>query len=76
MQLHNRYFVSTMTINGEKSPPFSGSTLNLPPSQSDFSEAIINHSRRLYTIPREEVDAVGPVVVLEFDIARVQAVVA
>lgn len=56
MQLHNRYFVSTMTINGEKSPPFSGSTLNQPPTQADFSEEIIELSRRQFTSARHDVE--------------------
>ena len=56
MTLHNRYFVSTMTINGEKSPPFSGSTLNQPPPQTDYTEQIIDFSRRNYSLTREEVE--------------------
>jgi hypothetical protein len=56
IQLHNRFFVSTMTINGEKSPPFSGSTLNQPPSQTDFSKDIIDISRKQYALTRAEVE--------------------
>lgn len=56
MQLHNRNFVATMTINGEKSPPFSGSTLNQPPNQTDYSAEIVDHSRRQYTIDRSDVE--------------------
>lgn len=56
MQLHNRYFVATMTINGEKSPPFSGSTLNQPLSQTDFSDDIINYSRSTYALNRTDVE--------------------
>lgn len=56
MTLHNRTFVATMTISGEKSIPFSGTTLNQPPRQNSFVEAIVNHSRSRYTIDRETVE--------------------
>lgn len=56
MTLHNRNFVATMTIRGEKSPPFSGSTLNQPPKQIDYTNAIVQHSRQLYTKTRTEVE--------------------
>lgn len=57
MQLHNRYFVATMTISGEKTPPFSGSTLNIPPHQSDFSTHIIEWSRQNYAHAKATVEA-------------------
>lgn len=56
MTLHNRNFVVTMTINGEKSIPFSGSTLNQPPAGSNFTEAIVSHSRKLYSLQRQDVE--------------------
>jgi hypothetical protein len=56
MQLHNRYFVSTMTINGEKSPPFSGSTLNQPVAQENYTEAIVQGSRQRYAVPRDQIE--------------------
>jgi hypothetical protein len=55
MNLHNRHFVSTLTINGEKTLPFSGTTLNIPPAQTDFSARIIEHTRATYAKPRDEV---------------------
>ncbi len=57
MTLHNRNFVATMTIGGEKSAPFSGSTLNQPPRQTNYTDAIVDHSRKLYSLTREEVEA-------------------
>ncbi|MBA2279026.1 type IV secretion system DNA-binding domain-containing protein [Candidatus Saccharibacteria bacterium] len=57
IQLHNRFFVSTMTINGEKSPPFSGSSLNQPPVQADYTEEIVALSRKHYAQSRAEVEA-------------------
>jgi hypothetical protein len=57
MQLHNRYFVATMTIHGEKTPPFSGSTLNIPQNQSDFTNEIIQNSRALYAKDKVSVEA-------------------
>lgn len=56
MTLHNRYFVSTMTINGEKSPPFSGSTLNQPPRQTDYTQEIVNQSRNKYALPVDQIE--------------------
>jgi hypothetical protein len=56
MQLHNRFFISTMTINGEKSPPFSGSTLNQPSPQNDFTPEIIELSRKQFALTRAEVE--------------------
>lgn len=56
MQLHNRHFVSTLNIKGEKTPPFSGSTLQLPASPADYSAHIIEHSRSLYARPKHEVE--------------------
>lgn len=56
MTLHNRNFVATMTINGEKSVPFSGTTLNHPARQTSYLDAIIEHSRRTYAMPRETIE--------------------
>lgn len=56
MTLHNRNFVATMTINGEKSPPFSGSTLNMPPAPHNYTDAIIQYSRQEYAQIRSEVE--------------------
>lgn len=65
LQMNNRNFVINMVINGEKSPAFSASTLNLPPVGVDNSAAIIESSRRNYSLPRKQVelmidDAVKP----------------
>ncbi len=56
MQLHNRYFIATMTISGEKTPPFSGSSLNIPDNQSDFTPQIIDWSRSQYARMKQEVE--------------------
>lgn len=57
MNLHNRHFMAGLTIGGEKTQPFSGTTLNIPDSDQDFSEIIIENSRKLYAKPRAEVEA-------------------
>ena len=57
IQLHNRYFVATMTIGGEKTPPFSGSSLNIPQNQSDFTAQIIEWSRATYAVKKADVEA-------------------
>jgi hypothetical protein len=57
IQQHNRYFVATMTIGGEKAPAFSAKTLNLPEPPDDSSSRIIELSRERYTKDRASVDA-------------------
>ena len=56
IQQHNRYFVITMTINGEKAPAFSAKTLNMPPVTTDFTNQIIDLSRQLYTSQRSVIE--------------------
>ena len=52
VHMHNRHFVISMTIEGEKIQAFSAITLNLPPLGEDYSQSIIEHSRELYAIGR------------------------
>jgi DNA helicase HerA-like ATPase len=54
--LHNRYFITSMTIDGEKAPAFSATTLNIPQGGTDFSDEIIENSRRFYSKDRFTVD--------------------
>ena len=56
LQMHNRNFVINMVIGGEKTPAFSARTLELPPSQADNTLHIIEHSRRMYSRNREDVE--------------------
>ncbi len=56
IQLHNRYFVSTLQIGGEKTIPFSGSTLNMPTSPTNFSDEIIELSRARYAVPKNKIE--------------------
>lgn len=70
LQMHNRNFVINMVINGEKAPAFSAKTLALPPAQDDNTGYIIEHTRRLYSRSRAEVeqeieDAIKPPVELK-----------
>lgn len=55
MQMHNRHFITSMVINGEKAPAFSATTLTLPPTQTDFSPQIIANTRLRYARPRHEI---------------------
>lgn len=55
--MHNRHFIISMVIKGEKVPAFSATTLTIPPVQSDFSPQIIDNTRRLYAKERTEVEA-------------------
>jgi hypothetical protein len=56
VHMHNRHFVVSMTISGEKTPAFSAISLNLPPQQADYSAAIADNSRALYASSREYVE--------------------
>lgn len=56
LNMHNRHFVISMIISGEKAPPFSATTLNIPESPSDFTDKIIEHSRMSFARPRAEIE--------------------
>lgn len=56
IHMHNRHFIISMTIEGEKIQAFSGITLNLPPQGEDFSARIIDRSRSQYASSREYVE--------------------
>jgi hypothetical protein len=56
VHMHNRHFVISMTIEGEKVPAFSAFSLNLPPITEDNSEVIIQQSRANYAINRGHVE--------------------
>ncbi|MGH7237166.1 MAG: type IV secretory system conjugative DNA transfer family protein, partial [Candidatus Saccharimonadales bacterium] len=56
VHMHNRYFVVSMTIDGEKVQGFSAISLNLPDSAEDHSAAIIAHSRAQYSMSKERVE--------------------
>ena len=56
VHMHNRHFVISMTIEGEKTPAFSAISLNLPPQQTDYSAAIVENSRARYASSKEYVE--------------------
>ena len=56
VNMHNRHFVISMTIEGEKVPAYSAVTLNLPPQLHDETARIIDHSRELYASSRTYVE--------------------
>lgn len=56
VHMHNRHFVVTMTIEGEKVPAFSAITLNLPAIVADQTAAIVAHSRAQYASSRQFVE--------------------
>jgi hypothetical protein len=56
VHMHNRHFVISMTIEGEKVPAYSAVTLNLPVPQVDETEHIIQHSRDLYASSKAYVE--------------------
>lgn len=54
---HNRHFIISLTVHGEKSPAFSGITLDLPPVATDYTDTIIATSRQQYGTERSIVEA-------------------
>ena len=56
VHMHNRHFVVSMTIEGEKIPGFSAISLNLPPDAQDYTAHIIERSRTQYAVSRDFVD--------------------
>ena len=56
LQMNNRSFIISMVINGEKSPAFSATTLQLPPAQADNTALITENSRKIYSRSRDDVE--------------------
>ncbi|MDB5168890.1 MAG: hypothetical protein JWO41_246 [Candidatus Saccharibacteria bacterium] len=57
VHMHNRHFVVSLTIEGEKVPAFSGVSLNLPPqAEVGNVEEIIKRSRAQYSVSRDFVE--------------------
>lgn len=56
VHMHNRHFVISLTIGGEKSPAFSAISLDLPPQNANLSEQIINNSRANYALVKSSVE--------------------
>jgi len=56
INLNNRHFVANLSIDGEKARPFSATTLNIPPPQTDYTLNIIEQSRATYARPKEIVE--------------------
>ncbi|HET6925137.1 MAG TPA: type IV secretion system DNA-binding domain-containing protein [Candidatus Saccharimonadales bacterium] len=56
VHMHNRHFVISLTIEGEKVPAFSAISLNLPPQQEDHSAVIVERSRAQYAVSRQYVE--------------------
>ena len=52
VHMHNRHFVISMTIEGEKVPAFSAVSLNLPPQQADNTAEIVQRSRAQYAVSK------------------------
>jgi hypothetical protein len=57
VHMHNRYFLISMTIDGEKAQGFSAISLNLPDYTQDYSQVIIDASREKYAIRRDRVES-------------------
>lgn len=48
VHMHNRSFVLSMTIEGEKVQAFSAASLTLPPYGIDYTDVVVENSRRAY----------------------------
>ncbi|MDR3125684.1 MAG: type IV secretion system DNA-binding domain-containing protein [Candidatus Nomurabacteria bacterium] len=58
LNMNNRHFIINMVIKGEKTQPFSATTLGLPPPQLETNfDAIVANSRANYARPYAEVEA-------------------
>lgn len=57
VHMHNRHFVDSMTIEGEKAQAFSATTLDLPDQYSDQTERIIANSRKEYAVDKGHIEA-------------------
>ncbi len=57
VHMNNRNFVINMTIDGEKTPAFSATTLDLPDQDFDQTAHIIEQSRANYAISRSSSEA-------------------
>jgi hypothetical protein len=58
IQMHNRHFITSMTINGEKAPAFSAKTLQLPEAQTNYVPQIVELSRQRYAVERAVVEKI------------------
>lgn len=57
VHMHNRHFVVSMTIEGEKVQAFSAQSLNLPDQFSDQTERIVANSRERYAVNRGHIES-------------------
>jgi hypothetical protein len=56
VHMHNRHFVISMTIQGEKAQAFSATTMPIPPEPPDFSSYIVANSRQQYAVSRDKIE--------------------
>lgn len=58
VNLDKRNIYVSMSIDGQTSVPFSAQSLNLPTPQYDHTQAIVQHSRQMYSKNRSDVEAI------------------
>lgn len=56
VHMHNRNFVVSMTIEGEKAQAFSATSLNLPSEFGDQADVIIANSRENYAVGKGQIE--------------------
>ncbi|MDR2524539.1 MAG: type IV secretion system DNA-binding domain-containing protein [Candidatus Nomurabacteria bacterium] len=57
LNMNNRHFIVNMVIGGEKTQPFSATTLSLPQSEGGFMEQIVEQTRTHFARPRAEIES-------------------
>jgi hypothetical protein len=55
VHMHNRHFIMSMTIDGEKAQAFSSISMDLPDYGTDYSSHIIERNRQYYAVDRQRV---------------------
>ncbi|MEX0931999.1 MAG: type IV secretion system DNA-binding domain-containing protein, partial [Candidatus Saccharimonadales bacterium] len=56
MNLHTRHFITAMMIDGEKVAPFTGTTLEIPKTQADHTQTIIENSIKSFATDKATVE--------------------
>ena len=56
IKLHNQHIVLSLSIDGEKAPPFSATTLRMPDPENDLTSVIIEQSRARYASRRDDIE--------------------
>lgn len=56
LNMSNRDFVGSLSINGERALPFSARTLTIPPPQANYTQQIVELSRQKYASNKQDIE--------------------